>query len=571
MAPSPTHSRWAVTGNPRAAIGAASAGGNTQGGCLSLLKPVPVAQGQHSAGSALPAEVLIIGAGCTGALTAALFRREALRRQPSMRPRVSVWEWGRGPAGRMTSFWAEVDGSKILADVGAQVVSLRDAARLPAWLRPLLRQAEPSVLSSTSERSSDWCHFFAPSGLPSLQHASLQHAEPAEIHFNRRVVEMAPSTAGEQTRWRVGHSERSGRRAARYQEFDAVVFAGTARDASSLQGVRDALTPQQVRALSGVRYDHRLCTALILPVKFRAKLDALCTGKAELLVRTQGKAGPLELVARQDVKDRESVAAIAVTLHSTTAFAAQNLQDSRHANKSPTQFGQRRLVAAFAELLSMPLGDLESLVIDSKVVHWRQCQVRHPFQNAILQDTRPCLVAGIVPGLVLAGDYFADSSMAGSFEGCLESADAAARAVCDMLWGTDAHVQDASASASAATDSTRVRQVHSRRDGAPDIHQGRGSSSISRASSSSRGSSKGTRGSSRTHRTPHQRSQDGQRLPVDGVSGRSSWRGSAKGPSGKGGSRSARAGNSAGECSGGRRRRWQRKEEGTRSSATRPA
>ena len=67
-------------------------------------------------------DILVIGAGCTGALVAALLPLEAQRRG-APKPRVSVWEWGRGPAGRMTSFWTERDGARVVADVGAQAWS----------------------------------------------------------------------------------------------------------------------------------------------------------------------------------------------------------------------------------------------------------------------------------------------------------------------------------------------------------------------------------------------------------------------------------------------------------------
>ena len=87
-------------------------------------------QGGKDGESQAPPHVLIVGAGCTGALLAAMIPREAARRGRA-RPRVSVWEWGRGPAGRMTSFWADLQGQRVIADVGAQVISLKDPKRLP--------------------------------------------------------------------------------------------------------------------------------------------------------------------------------------------------------------------------------------------------------------------------------------------------------------------------------------------------------------------------------------------------------------------------------------------------------
>lgn len=75
-------------------------------------------------------DVLVVGAGCTGALVAALLP-EVARRRGRAAPRVAVWEWGRGPAGRMTSFWSESHGARVVADVGAQA---RQECRGARWV-----------------------------------------------------------------------------------------------------------------------------------------------------------------------------------------------------------------------------------------------------------------------------------------------------------------------------------------------------------------------------------------------------------------------------------------------------
>lgn len=368
--------------------------------------------------------MLIVGAGCTGALIAALIPREAARRGRP-RPRVSVWEWGRGPAGRMTSFWADVAGERVVADVGAQVISLRDPQRLPEWMEPHVMAADGLGLSATEEREPSWYHFCAPGGLPSLQRASLQEAQPDELCFNRRVVELTGS-GGE---WQAGFAgERGGRRPVGSQAFSVVVFAGTASDAGNLEGLRSVLSPHQLRALNGVRYDHRLCLALILKPQMAEHLEALCQGKAELLLEG---ALPVRLVARQEVKGRDgSKGGCAVVLHSTPTFAAENLQQAKRQNTGPAVLGRQALSKCLADLLNMALPKLEAAVLESKVVHWRQCQVRKP----LVLDARSeaCLVAEGAPTLILAGDYLAGDA-AGSFEGCLDSADAAAAAALEAL------------------------------------------------------------------------------------------------------------------------------------------
>ena len=154
----------------------------------------------------------------------------------------------------MTSFWADVAGERVVADVGAQVISLRDPQRLPEWMEPHVMAADGLGLSATEEREPSWYHFCAPGGLPSLQRASLQEAH------NRRVVELTGS-GGE---WQAGFAgERGGRRPVGSQALSVVVFA-TASDAGNLEGLRSVLSSHQLRALNGVRYDHRLCLALQL-------------------------------------------------------------------------------------------------------------------------------------------------------------------------------------------------------------------------------------------------------------------------------------------------------------------
>ena len=262
-------------------------------------------------------KVLVIGAGCTGSLVAALLQSEAVE-QGYEKPRVSVWEWGRGPAGRMTSFWSEEDGEKVVADVGAQVISLRKVECLPGWMKEEVLPAEE--LAETQERATHWHHFYAPGGLPSLQRASLAEAQLEDLQFNRKVMRLDHADG----RWWASFTERGQRGRWPSEDFDLVIFAGTAQDALSLDGLREALAPAQLQAMQGVRYDHRLCLALILKKgSLASKINELCHGKAELVL---DGTSPIHLIARQEVKGRMNDKAFAVVLHSTQAFAASNLQ-----------------------------------------------------------------------------------------------------------------------------------------------------------------------------------------------------------------------------------------------------
>eukprot|EP00929_Paragymnodinium_shiwhaense_P041167 TRINITY_DN21393_c0_g1_i3.p1 TRINITY_DN21393_c0_g1~~TRINITY_DN21393_c0_g1_i3.p1 ORF type:complete len:545 (-),score=102.56 TRINITY_DN21393_c0_g1_i3:44-1507(-) len=377
--------------------------------------------------------VLLVGAGCTGALTAALLRRETARRRVAHR--MTVWEWGRGPAGRMSSFWTEVGGERVLADVGAQVISLRDPADLPDWISPIVLEAGSSGLARTDERRHDWRHFHVPAGLSSMQRASLEAAQPDELHFNRRLLELGPGSA---RRWRVGYAgERGGRRPAGYEEFDVVLFAGTAADAGGNEGVRNSLSPTQqclrFHASPGCYRETGAARSRQKPPvqDMAASLEWLCGGRAEVVPDDE----TISLVALQGAKGRGHAAAkaCAVTLHGTLTFAKQNEQVARQLNKPPKETGMKQMVEALAKLLEVPLAQLRGSIIDSKLVHWRQCQVDRPYAGNT--GDGPCLVSAADSSLILAGDYLAGQELAGSFEGCLASAGAAAAAATELLLG----------------------------------------------------------------------------------------------------------------------------------------
>lgn len=374
--------------------------------------------------------VLVAGAGCTGALVAAFLRRSATQTL-----HLSVWEWARGPAGRMTSFWAHVgdDASeKCLADVGAQVISMQRSELLPPWLRSITIPAQDAGLACTDERIENWSHFFAPEGLPSLQRKSIDEAKPEELHYNRRVVELVLRSAGNGgKRWRASYTgEQGGRRPVGYEDFDVVVFAGTAADALNLKGIQAELSNPQLQFLRGVRYDHRLCAAFIFRPELAPALERLCEGKAERSYGEDG-LGPISLVARQEVKGRSCASACSVVVHSTRKFAAKNLQAAKQQNCSPSDLGKQHLLEALSKELDMS-HSLEKALLHSKIVHWRQCQVRGLPNREPKQQS--CCVVGATLQLILAGDYLSQSNLAGSFEGCLESAASAAEAVCQMLF-----------------------------------------------------------------------------------------------------------------------------------------
>jgi len=142
---------------------------------------------------------------------------------------------------------------------------------------------------------------------------------------------------------------------------------------------------------------------------------------------------PISLIARQDLKGRACSTACTIVLHSTTEFAAEAFHSAHNQEQSLIEIGRKGLLGALAELLSLPHQQLEAAVLHSKLVTWLQSQVVSP---AELSEGHPsCMVAERAPNLILAGDYL--SKLAGSFEGCLESAEAVAEEAYRALYAKE--------------------------------------------------------------------------------------------------------------------------------------
>jgi len=144
----------------------------------------------------------------------------------------------------------------------------------------------------------------------------------------------------------------------------------------------------------------------------------------------EGTGSALGLLAWQDRKARDHEQRTALVAHSTTAFARANLARAREAGKHPKEHGHEAMLAAVAQQLRLSVGELRRLVVESKVVHWRQCQMQQaaPYAGECMEAS---LAGEDSPLLVLAGDYFTE----GNFHGSMRSARAAAAAVMSWLGG----------------------------------------------------------------------------------------------------------------------------------------
>merc|ERR1712048_1128726 len=119
-----------------------------------------------------------------------------------------------------------------------------------------------------------------------------------------------------------------------------------------------------------------------------------------------------------------------VVAHSTRAFARDNLAAARLSRQTPEEHGFDPFIRALASRLHVPEQVLRNSILDSKVVHWYQGQVRklYPGQQdcLVMPDYKTKLPQ---PLLALCGDYFIEAS----FSGCSRSARATANALMDWV------------------------------------------------------------------------------------------------------------------------------------------
>jgi len=409
-------------------------------------------------------DVLIVGCGCSGSLVARLFRgllkRQALsldrlpKRARNSHVRLSdhvtltMWDWARGPAGRMASFCSTLDNQgKHVADVGAQVLSVRGPVD-EEYLRAYGAIDAFGLALTTGERPRDATHLWMPGGLSQLLAMQIRDSCPDEIEFNRRVSSIAcldqqyvvEAELNSPPHWLARGSFQTGRYHPEYgqcvvkQSFDAVVVATTASDVLRLHGLAGALGSTNVAALKKVLYDSRLSVTLVLSSTLTGSLEGLFTdGQAELDFESCSRScgrGVLGLLAWQDRKDRQHSDYTLIVAHSTRKFARENLNEARLNRQTPEERGVLEVKRALA--LQLQIGDaaLQDATLECKAIHWHQGQVQR-----FMSGDDECLVVPSYmtmapqPLLVLCGDYFTEAT----FSGCSRSARAAARALKDWL------------------------------------------------------------------------------------------------------------------------------------------
>uniref|UniRef100_K7FNN2 Renalase, FAD dependent amine oxidase n=1 Tax=Pelodiscus sinensis TaxID=13735 RepID=K7FNN2_PELSI len=136
------------------------------------------------------ARVLIVGAGLTGSLCAALLRSELPQRPLS----IALWDKARGAGGRMATSRSPHD-PRCTADLGAQYITLRPAYAQKhrsfyedllthGVLKPLTAPVEGMVMEEGSH------NFVTPQGISSIVKHYLTESADADVFYDYHVTQI---------------------------------------------------------------------------------------------------------------------------------------------------------------------------------------------------------------------------------------------------------------------------------------------------------------------------------------------------------------------------------------------
>eukprot|EP00931_Biecheleriopsis_adriatica_P004852 TRINITY_DN106458_c0_g1_i1.p1 TRINITY_DN106458_c0_g1~~TRINITY_DN106458_c0_g1_i1.p1 ORF type:complete len:438 (+),score=38.50 TRINITY_DN106458_c0_g1_i1:85-1398(+) len=367
-------------------------------------------------------KVLIVGAGATGACMA--YR---LRQLLGSGSRICLWEKARGPGGRMSTNRQDFPDGRLRADMGAQYISLNCSDSACSEVASLLTESDlfkdlsTNSLAETPERQSGpgWRHLAGVAGGVNDGLKKLLDEADAEVHFQKRVAKIDE----DKDSWNVEPFKSASER------FDAVALAvpGRGVGGDNLNKIRGTwqkrLTSRQNQQLREVTHDARWSVALFLSPDATNDCDAFFENNAVERLIDDDVLHLLCYQSRKTAMARESNTSCGcvVVAHTTNNWAQSRLKASGR---------DRRLVTEVTKRINDIIGfqtPLSKLLRASKVITWKQSQVMSPV--LCQAGSKPCLVVSTAPPLLLAGDYFTESS----FGGCLKSGFSAAEALAGHL------------------------------------------------------------------------------------------------------------------------------------------
>ncbi|XP_042313743.1 renalase isoform X2 [Sceloporus undulatus] len=335
------------------------------------------------------ARVLIVGAGLTGSLCAALLRRELPR--PHL-AHLEVWEKARGAGGRMaTSRRGGASNADSTADLGAQYVTRGpdSARRHPSFyedllahgiLKPLTAVLEGMVVKEGAE------NFVTPQGTSSIVKHYLKESAGADIFYDRQVTHIYLRDGKWEVCVNTGSSD----------QFDVVILTMPVPQILQLQGdIVNLINKSQRQQLESVSYSSRYALGLF----YEAGTQIDVPWAAQYISNN-----PCIRFISIDNKKRNIESpdiGPSVVVHTSVSFGTEYLECDK-------EKVQQLILDHLKEI--MPQLPVPASI---KCQRWRYSQVTKAFPGnpgQITLHAKPFLVCG--------GDGFTHSN----FDGCIDSA-----------------------------------------------------------------------------------------------------------------------------------------------------
>ncbi|XP_015721691.1 renalase [Coturnix japonica] len=336
------------------------------------------------------ARVLVVGAGLTGSVCAALL-------QGATRERVCVWDKARGAGGRMSTSRSALDAA-CTADLGAQYIT-RSAGQRGRFYEELLCHGILEPLSARIEglmEKEGSCDYVAPQGISSVVKYYLRQSG-ADVFYEHHVTHISLRGG----KWEVS------RKMASPELFDVVILTMPVPQILQLQGdIVNIINERQKQQLESAHYSSRYALGLFYEVG--ARIDVPWAAK---YITDNPCIRFISIDNKKRNIDSPEIGP-SVVVHTTVTFGTE------HLDSDP------------AEVQQLILSHLESLVpslpkaASVKCQKWRYSQVTKAVPNCpgqMILHTQPLLICG--------GDGFTCSN----FDGCIESAMSLAETVRSYL------------------------------------------------------------------------------------------------------------------------------------------
>ncbi|EDO37145.1 predicted protein [Nematostella vectensis] len=328
-------------------------------------------------------KVLIVGAGLTGSLTAALLRRQCQSID------LTVWEKSRGAGGRMTTARSP-DGCSGRADTGAQYISAKPQYFTDhnSFYKELLATSTlvPFTGVIDGEVKQDGVkHFVAPNGTSAIAKYFLQQSG-AKVCYQTHCTDITANST------KLKCTDMEGKQSV----FDSVIVTIPVPQILGLTGTIHDLAQAKRELFDDVKYSSRYALALFYAPGIKG-VDFPWTAKYV----TGDECIRFACVDSKKRQQDSSVSGTSIVLHSSVPFGIKHLESDRQ------EVENIMLKHTFELFPNLPKPTA------TKCQKWRYSQVSQSVKG--MPGSQVLMTS---PLLVVGGDAFTHSN----FDGCVDSA-----------------------------------------------------------------------------------------------------------------------------------------------------